>query len=413
MDGKAPKRVAASSADDAHIQEKKLKVDGGKGQSSNSKSADGTLSYNGSGTLEYTLEYSSDEGGGEKFIKNGSAPLTGEHLLSDSNSQHTVILSSDDNDALDSRSHSLNGEDVNNTTISFEGDPRKLWKDTSLIPDADTIANIIPHANDSLIFSTLAKHRANPDRLNIVTANLLDNGAGDGGNIPAVAPTETHSPKGNRNISTTEGDASSSTGQKASGAKGNGFHGDTKQQATAATSNDLFNQAMVLAAEFPREDPSSIYELLEKTDDQAGRLELVRDKLRAIHSPGAAPAASASTAAVTQAPKASLAKDDSISNDPLVRDDPVFRDMRIVSKMFPEKDQNEVYAMVEAHYYKPDRVQVVIDELLRGEKNSQEMPDAANASLELSDTGIKFSKFCFYFILTTNVLVFLSFFLLC
>nr|KAG5689767.1 hypothetical protein BaRGS_031168 [Batillaria attramentaria] len=48
--------------------------------------------------------------------------------------------------------------------------------------------------------------------------------------------------------------------------------------------------------------------------------------------------------------------------------------------MFPEKDQNEIYALLEAHYYKPDRVQVVIEELLRSGHWSQGDGDTSSLS---------------------------------
>ena len=67
-------------------------------------------------------------------------------------------------------------------------------------------------------------------------------------------------------------------------------------------------------------------------------------------------------------------------SDDDLRNDPIFKDTEIVSKLFPTMDKNEIYAYLEAHYEKPDRVAVVVDELLRLQSSgldSQSQDDAA------------------------------------
>lgn len=60
-----------------------------------------------------------------------------------------------------------------------------------------------------------------------------------------------------------------------------------------------------------------------------------------------------------------LVKTDSFPTDPALQNDPIYRDMRIVSKVIPEKDPNEIYAYLEAHHDRKDRLRVVIEELLK------------------------------------------------
>ena len=51
--------------------------------------------------------------------------------------------------------------------------------------------------------------------------------------------------------------------------------------------------------------------------------------------------------------------------------DPIYNDMNYISKMFPDIDKNEIYAYLEAHFDKKNRVQIVTDELLGADEDSQ------------------------------------------
>ena len=333
-----------------------------------------------------------------------------------SSSDETIILSEEDGEEGKNENHgsaTVNlGASSHTLPLSASPSPRQLWKGTSLVKDADTIAAIIPDADSALVFDVLAKHRANPDRLNIATVTVLDSGSSladadrkPAGSSPNRVPdaswhanTDENAGQGtSHNDSSVYDDVKKVVAQvkavkpdakvnvtqvymllelhKARGdrigfvckallGEGNSTH----QQTEATSANDIFNQAMKLNSEFPHINPSVIYELLEKFSSQENPLDSVREKLQTQPSS----AAQRSVSNLTSTPKVPIPNDDSISNDPLVQNDPVFRDMRIISKMFPEKDQNEIYALVEAHYYKNDRVQAVIEELLRVEKNSQD-----------------------------------------
>lgn len=47
-----------------------------------------------------------------------------------------------------------------------------------------------------------------------------------------------------------------------------------------------------------------------------------------------------------------------------VQNDPIYRDVQVLAAMFPNRDQNELYAYLEVHHNREDRLNRVIDELL-------------------------------------------------
>ena len=349
-----------------------------------------------------------------------------------SSSQGTIILSEGgDGEEESSANHNSTTLDLETSSHTLSPSPRELWKETSLVKDADVITGIFPDAASAVVFDTLAKHRANPDRLNIATVTILDSSSSLFGATEHVKKHAGSSPNHAHDASqhvTIDENAVQGTSHD-----DNSLYDDVKkviirikavkpdvevnatevyllleqhrgqadriglvcnallgnsdpndQHTEAFSANNIFTQAMKLTSEFPNMNPSTIYELLEKAGSQENTLQSVREKLQA--QPKSSTQTSMSN--LTSTPKVPVPKDDSISNDPLVRNDPVFRDMRIISKMFPEKDQNEIYALVEAHYYKKDRVQVVIEELLRVERNSQDSNTLSHSfELETSVLG--------------------------
>ena len=380
-----------------------------------------------------------------KKIRDGGESVSRDGGESVSSSAETVILSEEEDGEEEKNANhgsaTVNlGASSHTLPLSASPSPRQLWKGTSLVKDADTIAAIIPDADSALVFDVLAKHRANPDRLNIATATVLDSSSimadGTEHDRKPAGSSPNHVPGASWHATTDENAGQGASHDDSSvyddvkkvvarvkavkpDAKVNvtqvymlleqhkgrgdriGFvckallgEGDPVHQQTEATSaNDIFNQAMKLNSEFPHINPSVIYELLEKFSSQENPLDSVREKLQTQPSS----AAQRSVSNLTSTPKVPIPNDDSISNDPLVRNDPVFRDMRIISKMFPEKDQNEIYALVEAHYYKNDRVQVVIEELLRVEKNGQDSSTLSH-SLEFGNCFFS-SLFTLYIII--------------
>ncbi|KAL5009343.1 hypothetical protein ScPMuIL_014924 [Solemya velum] len=68
---------------------------------------------------------------------------------------------------------------------------------------------------------------------------------------------------------------------------------------------------------------------------------------------------------VTVGKPGNLEKEDSLPTDLAFRNNPLYRDMHIVSKVLPDKDPNEIYAFLEAHHDKSNRILIVIQELTK------------------------------------------------
>ena len=68
--------------------------------------------------------------------------------------------------------------------------------------------------------------------------------------------------------------------------------------------------------------------------------------------------------------------------------EPLFRDLHTLSRMFPTRDQNEIYAYLDAHHNFPNRVALVTDELLRTMPlNDTSFEPTYNALQFLTGTG--------------------------
>lgn len=84
-----------------------------------------------------------------------------------------------------------------------------------------------------------------------------------------------------------------------------------------------------------------------------------------------------------------LKHEDSLPADPAVRNDPVFRDMRIIRKLFPAKDPNEIYAYLEANYDKKNRIQLVIEDFMEMLNNGSLPEETLTNSSETNHTNSK------------------------
>ncbi|KAJ8309325.1 hypothetical protein KUTeg_014199 [Tegillarca granosa] len=87
-----------------------------------------------------------------------------------------------------------------------------------------------------------------------------------------------------------------------------------------------------------------------------------------------------------------LVKTDSFPTDPALQNDLIYRDMRIVSKVIPEKDPNEIYAYLEAHHDRKDRLRIVIEELLKLGSEQPNSLSVESRSESLPDLDLQVSK---------------------
>ncbi|XP_046582259.1 uncharacterized protein LOC124289685 [Haliotis rubra] len=281
---------------------------------------------------------------------------------------------------------------------STQDDKPAMVKIASVQRDADVIASVVPNVDVSAVYDKLASQRRNPNRMDIVTTELLDNPPGEdlkAGEAP-----------GNKGETASKSEAPGNKGETATkstlyedvkcvvhkvklvaasmklnaaeiyallerhaGAPdrtdivANLFLQDLKDTIGASNEVDLFDEVQKVISKVPAANPDQVYALLESFSSHGDRVQKVIDQLTKV------------------VDKPLLKKDDSLPNDPQLRNDPVFLDMRKVAKMFPDMDRNEIYAYIEAHHDKKDRVQVVIEEILRSTKGS------LSASLSVSSDG--------------------------
>ncbi|KAK6181366.1 hypothetical protein SNE40_009232 [Patella caerulea] len=188
-----------------------------------------------------------------------------------------------------------------------------LSKIESCYRDAKLINNIVPKDIDA-IYDKLVERRSNPNRMDIVTATLLDE------------PDSTTSDDIFKDVKTVIKNVQDK-------------------------SNEKLNEAYILS-------------LLRLNEKKKNRVDVVTGQLLV----SLQDTIQSRDSQDENTPK--LKKFDTDSDDPLVKNDPIFQDMRVISKMFPDIDRNEIYAYLEAHHHKKDRIQVVIEELLKS-GNSQ------------------------------------------
>ena len=64
--------------------------------------------------------------------------------------------------------------------------------------------------------------------------------------------------------------------------------------------------------------------------------------------------------------------DSALSNTSLANDE-LYKDTRIIAKVMPEIDRNEIYAYLEAHHHEKNRIYIVIEELMKIKSNGESL----------------------------------------
>ncbi|KAL3872806.1 hypothetical protein ACJMK2_036006 [Sinanodonta woodiana] len=113
----------------------------------------------------------------------------------------------------------------------------------------------------------------------------------------------------------------------------------------------------------PNADPNEVYVLLELEIDSSDCVKIVSNKIQE----------SARSVPESRDEKfeSNIGSDPLLSN-PEFKKNPLYRDVRTIHKMLPCKDTSEIYAYLEAHFDKPDRVKIVLEELTKSDNDSQE-----------------------------------------
>ncbi|XP_041354024.1 uncharacterized protein LOC121371875 isoform X2 [Gigantopelta aegis] len=222
----------------------------------------------------------------------------------------------------------------------------RLTKIPSIQQDAEVICSVIPHANFCTVYKKLEQNRGTANRMDIVFTEILDSTE----DLNETRKHESEKPNESTDAKTREHSIAAKD-------LGKDDAGGDKKLVCSHPEESIFDEVSLVVKAIPDSNPNEVYDMLEVLEVGSDRVNQVVKQLKEKNN---------------MAAKYSLKKDDSLPDDPALRNDPVFRDMRIISKMFPGKDRNEIYAYVEAHHDKSDRVQRVIEELLKSENSSQD-----------------------------------------
>ncbi|KAK3591594.1 hypothetical protein CHS0354_013776 [Potamilus streckersoni] len=213
-------------------------------------------------------------------------------------------------ESLHSTGKELGNEEVESYVNSVGS---SLTKIESVQRDAEMILCIIPNANVNHIYDKIKKRRKDNNRIDIVTNEILE-----------------ELPKGKEDNDKTE---------------------------------KIVEDVRKVMEICPNADPNEVYTLLEQEMESSDRVKTVSNKIQKSG---------------RSVPETADAKSDSsIGSDPLLsnpefKKNPLYRDVRTIHKALPCRDTREIYAYLEAHFDKLDRVKIVLEELTKSDGDSQE-----------------------------------------
>ncbi|WAR19597.1 RN216-like protein [Mya arenaria] len=238
------------------------------------------------------------------------------------------------NEVSSSESVTINHDTVNDDSaennIADTSAGTSLSKVESVVRDAKTITSVIPDVDEDDVYNKILQRRAAKNRIDIVTNEVLE---------------ETIVKQG-------------------------GTSESVENQAVSSSSDELFKDVAEILIKHPDVDPSYVYDMLEKENDKKDRIDIVLKELLKTITPkeilNRSPEHSVSNSVSDSSVSASVNGIDLLS-DPDFKKNPLYRDLRTLRKVLPDVNQNELYAYLEAHFYEPNRVQIVIDELTKSD----------------------------------------------
>lgn len=215
--------------------------------------------------------------------------------------------------------------------------PHTFTKIESVQRDAMTISAIIPDTDVNDLYEKILKSRHEKNRIDIVTNNVLESMS-----------------------STAEG--------------GSETVNDLNDQ--------LFEDVAKIMKTKPEVDPSYVYGLLESCKDDSDRFDKVLAKVtkKSEDKTDAGSVKSSSSSLDNSSQPLAGDKSNPLNNSEFKKN-PLYRDLKTLVKVLPAVSPNELYAYLEAHYGKPNRVQIVIDELTKSE-SQESLPLSREPSLE-------------------------------
>ena len=144
----------------------------------------------------------------------------------------------------------------------------------------------------------------------------------------------------------------------------------------------LVEDVQAVLNQFPAVDPNFAYELLERFASRPDRISVVCNELTGLMAGDDSATAGGDGVVVKEAdsamPTDAGTVQESAEANSIQPVDPLVKDTEFVSRMFPNKDKDEIYAYLEAHYNKPNRVDIVTEELLHISEHTQPSDESQN-----------------------------------
>lgn len=257
--------------------------------------------------------------------------------------------------------------------------PSKVKKIESVLQDAKLITNIVDGIDVEMVYEKLKSRRGNPNRVDLVINEVLEDvekmkkgrvGADLKEEAAFVEDLVKVIDKATANLSKlpmTAGEIQQML--KEHKARVDRVDYVVSQilvkhyKRSTNQKEEYIDDMMKVLSSVPSADPGKIYELIEKNCRDTDRVQKVIDHLQNNHGPSG-----------------SLRKESSLPTDPKYLEDPLYRDMRIVCKVLPEKEPTEIYEFLAAHHDKKNRLQVVIEELMKSGTDSQSFLESVDAN---------------------------------
>ncbi|KAL4237880.1 hypothetical protein ACF0H5_002590 [Mactra antiquata] len=214
--------------------------------------------------------------------------------------------------------------------------------------DAKLVSEVVGSLDFDDIYQKILKHRKEKNRVEIVSNEIID----------SIGKTDVE-------------------------------NGNEADNVEVAIDDNIFKELTKILTVLPNADPKLVYDFLMSDGVEVGRvnrvLELVSNT-NTNHSSSALEESSIVDGSLAQTVDQSLNRLNGPFSDPEFKNNPLYKDMKTLMKVLPDKDPNEVYAFLEAHFDKPNRVQIVIDELTPSD-SQESLPLVRVESLEDTDRG--------------------------
>lgn len=223
----------------------------------------------------------------------------------------------------------------------------KLAKIESVARDAQHIVDVLPHVNVEAVYEKVLQSRSQTNRVDIVTNEVLESDS-----VTLVTSTT-----------------------------------DSGGSITSSASDEIFRHVAEILVKHPDADPSYVYDLLDKEQDKEQRVELVLNKLSMKKGNNESVNRSDSAATDVSSSKSSNSVETSDPfDDPEFKKNPLYKEFKTLRRVLPEVNPNELYAYLEAHFDKPNKVEIVINELKKSESQDSVYEEQEHV-LDILDKG--------------------------